>query len=314
MQTVLILAGIILLGSALYLWLGWKKFLNAFQIELEPNQNLPELHNVPYETLYYPTANQKILKTWLLKQPDRPDNNAIAIVAHGWTRNSSFLWPISYHLWKAGFTVVALNARNHGESDVDPPMSVYKYVEDLQATMTVIRSLYPKASVLVAGHSLGGAASIIFSGLTPEIKGVAALCPFSSSREIFLMDIRQAKVPLFPFGLLLLKFAEVHIGHSFRDLAPVNFIGRIQAKMLLIASEKDQRIPSYMQRELSDAAPDGNKPQTLIISGATHTSLLTEPETQNAILDFFLSLDGIRENLNQDRSNQRSLNQGELSQ
>lgn len=311
MQTILILVVIILLGSAVYLWLGWKKFLNAFQIELEPNQNLPELHSVPFETLYYPTANQKVLKTWLLKQPDKPKENAIVIVAHGWTRNASFLWPVSFHLWKNGFTVVALNARNHGESDVDPPMSVYKYSEDLQATFSVVRELYPAAPVLVAGHSLGGAASLIFSALTPDIKAVAALCPFSSSKEIFLMDIRQAKVPLFPFGLLLLKFAEKHIGHRFHELAPVNFIRNIQAKILLIASENDQRIPSAMQKELFDAAPAENKPETLTIPGATHTSLLTEQETHQAILDFFLSVKGIRENLNQDRTQKGDQNQEE---
>ncbi|MBN8704805.1 MAG: alpha/beta hydrolase [Bacteroidetes bacterium] len=311
MVILLFVTGTVLLASVIYLWLAWGKFLNAFQIELEPNQELPISHSVPFETLYYPTKNQKILKTWLLKQPDKPADNPIVIVAHGWTRNSSFLWPVSHYLWKAGFTVVALNARNHGESDVDPPMSVYKYAEDLDATFKIVRSFFPDAPVVVAGHSLGAAASLIFSALTPEIKGIAALCPFSSSKKIFLMDIEQAKVPLVPFGWILLKFAENHIGHKFSELAPVNYMNRIQAKILLIASEKDTRIPASMQTELTSAAPSGNKPVTLTIAGASHTSLLTEPETLSAVLNFFLSIPEIRAKLLSERIETKPLNPGE---
>jgi len=283
----------ILVLSGLYLALSWRKFLNAFQIELEPNQDLPALHQVPYETLFYPTENRKVLKTWLLKQPGT--TAPVALVAHGWTRNASFLWPVSYALWKAGFTVFALNARNHGESDVDPPMSVFKYAEDMSATFRIVQTLYPGNPVVVAGHSLGASAGLIFAARNSAIKAIAAICPFSSSRDIFCMDIRQAKVPMIPFGFLLLKIAERHIGHSFRELAPVTYMPQLRAKTLLIAAENDLRIPAGMQNELASAAPEDNKPERLVIPDASHTSLLTGQETLDSVTRFLTSAPGIRE-------------------
>lgn len=277
---------VILIGSAIYQYIVWVKFLNEFQIELEENRPMPELNHVPYETIYIPSENHKIIKAWVLHQPEKNDNTPVVLVGHGWTRNATFLWPISYSIWQAGYRVICINARNHGESDVDPPMSVMKYAEDLNHTYPVIKQLFPKSPIAIVGHSLGGAASIIHTSQFPEITSVVALAPFSDSKKIFLMDLKKAKVPFIPFGWFTLFLVKIHLKLSFEQLAPKNYIKHIHVPILLIRSENDQRIPAFMQDELVEAAPSTNRPETVTIPQATHTSLLTEDITQRVILRF----------------------------
>ena len=248
---------------------------------------LPEVHIIPYETLYVPTKNNKTVVAWLLKNPETKPNNPVVMVAHGWTRNASFLWPISFGLYQKGYSILAVNARNHGESDLDPPMSVEKYAEDLDNFAEVFHQLYPNNPMFLVGHSLGASASLIHASRNPWLKKVVSMCGFSSSRDIFLMDLNAAKVPYFPFGWTVLKLIEWIYRIDYNQLAPNQFISKIKAEILLIHSEKDTRIPRMMQDDLIEHAAADNKPRLVVIPDATHTSLLTDELTLRSIVRFF---------------------------
>ena len=264
----------------------WMKFLQSFKIERDANQLLPEVYKIPYETLYIPTENNKTLVAWLLKQPEIKPENPIVIVAHGWTRNAAFLWPISWGLFNNGYTVLAMNARNHGDSELDPPMTVQKYSEDLDHVSAVLKKMFPSNPLYLVGHSLGGAAVLIHAANNSDVKKVAALCAFSDSREIFLMDLVKAKVLYFPFGWFTLKLIEFRIKVKYEILAPKNYIGKVKGNILLIHSEKDVRIPRKMQEDLFEAASKENKPRMVMIPDATHTSLLTDDLTLRSVVRF----------------------------
>lgn len=282
----IIIFSLLIIYVALQLWV-WKKFMDGFQIEIEPNQQLPDVHKIPYETLYVPTENNKTVIAWLLKNPKTKPNDPIVIVGHGWTRNATFLWPISYGLYVKGYTVLAINARNHGESELDPPMSVEKYAQDLDHFAEVFHELYPNHPMYVIGHSLGASAALIHASRNPWLKKVVSICGFSSSREIFLMDLKKAKVPYFPFGFMVLKMIEWIYHIDYIKLEPNNFISKIKGDILLIYSEKDARIPKYMQDDLMAHASQENKPRMAMIPNATHTSLLTDELTLRTIVRFF---------------------------
>lgn len=284
-MTILISAGILLLVFLGWLTWAWKKFLDAFQIELEPNQPMPDLNQVPYETWHIPTGNSKIIRGWMLLQPASP-NAPIVIVAHGWTRNATFLWPISYRLWKEGYQVFAINARNHGECDLDPPMSVLKYTEDLENTIHWLRLRFPGNLIAMTGHSLGGAALLIASVRVPDIAAAVPVCAFSRSDRIFEMDIRRAGVPMVPVGKVILALIGRYLGHSYDELAPAVWVRNSRVPTLLIGAGLDTRVPPGMQYDLKAAFPEGVAFGPVIEPEASHTSLLTDPGTIDRIIRF----------------------------
>lgn len=82
------------------------------------------------------------------------------LLVHCWTGNTGFWGPVACRLVDAGFRVVAVDQRGHGDSDRgDAPYSPETLGDDVR---TWIETLDLR-DVVLAGHSMGGLASMAFA-------------------------------------------------------------------------------------------------------------------------------------------------------
>jgi pimeloyl-ACP methyl ester carboxylesterase len=100
------------------------------------------------------------------------------VLCHGITATRHSVIHGSRRLERAGHTVVAYDARGHGESDPAPPGAGYGYPELRGDLATVIEEQAGGGPVLLAGHSMGAHAAVGFALAHPDrVTGLVVVGP-----------------------------------------------------------------------------------------------------------------------------------------
>lgn len=124
------------------------------------------------------------------------------VLIHGWEGSTQSMYMLSAgaRLWQAGFRVVRLNLRDHGDSQhLNRELFHSCRIEEVLGAVRGIQRRFPGERLLVAGFSLGGnfalrvAASARAAGLALE--RVAAVCPVLDPRET--LDALDRGLPVY---------------------------------------------------------------------------------------------------------------------
>jgi len=108
----------------------------------------------------------------------------IAVIIHGWegSASSTYLLSAATELWNAGYRVVRVNLRDHGDSHhLNEELFHSCRLGDAIGAVRWIQQTFPDERLYLCGFSLGGnfalriAAQALEKGL--EINGVVAVCP-----------------------------------------------------------------------------------------------------------------------------------------
>ena len=105
-----------------------------------------------------------------------PNEKAAVIVLHGFTESAEKMREVSYYLYNEGYSVYALDLRDHGKSfrtsdkygrvDTD---DFHKYSEDIEYLIEkVIRAENPQREVYIFSHSLGSTAALLYMINNPD--------------------------------------------------------------------------------------------------------------------------------------------------
>lgn len=109
---------------------------------------------------------------------EKAGEGPVIVLCHGITATRGSVVHGSRRLERAGHTVVAYDARGHGESDPAPGDQGYGYprlVDDLEA---VIEAEVGEAPVVLAGHSMGAHTAVAFALRNPElVAGLVVIGP-----------------------------------------------------------------------------------------------------------------------------------------
>ncbi len=114
----------------------------------------------------------------------RPAATRLAVLLHGWegSANSLYILSLGQLLLDAGFDVVRLNLRDHGDShDLNPGIFHSCRIQEVVDAVRRLQELNPGRGLNLAGFSLGGnfflrvAARARAAGL--ELERVVAVCP-----------------------------------------------------------------------------------------------------------------------------------------
>ena len=112
-----------------------------------------------------------------------PDEKAAVIVIHGFTESAEKMREVSYYFYNEGYSVYALDLRDHGKSfrtsdnagrvDTD---DFHKYSADIECLVEkVIRAESKKRDICVFSHSLGSTAALLYMIKNPESISKAVL-------------------------------------------------------------------------------------------------------------------------------------------
>ena len=197
-----------------------------------------------YRDVTLPTENGKSLFGWFI--PSKLIDRASAVVLlHGWGGNAETMLPLACPLHDAGFAMLFIDARCHGQSDEDSFASMPRFAEDLGHAIEWLkqRDDIDTQAITAIGHSVGAAASLLAASRRDDIAAVVSIAAFTHPVAIMRRWFASKGIPYRPIGWLMLRYVEWVIGHRFDDIAPINTIRRVRCPALLVHGAEDATVP-----------------------------------------------------------------------
>ncbi|HOI67151.1 MAG TPA: alpha/beta fold hydrolase, partial [Thiomonas arsenitoxydans] len=178
------------------------------------------------------------------------------VVMHGWGGNAANFLPVARHLQQAGYSLLLLDARCHGESDDDSFASLPRFAEDIEAGMAWLVGIagIERDALAVIGHSVGGGAALLVASRRREIRGVISLSAFAHPAAMMRRWLDAKHIPYWPLGAYVLRYVQRVIGYRFDDIAPIHTIARVRCPVLLVHGRDDAMVPLAEARAIRAAA------------------------------------------------------------
>ncbi len=205
----------------------------------------------------------------LISSPRPQAGGASAVlVMHGWGANSAMMWPVVPPLHAAGFAVLLIDARCHGNSDDEAFTSMPRFAEDIAAGLVWLREqpgIAPDRIALL-GHSVGAGAALLHAAHHHDVRAVVSLSAFAHPREMMRRFMAEKRVPYPVVGWYVMHHVQRVIGASFDAIAPQTTIARVRCPVLLVHGRADIDVPVADAHRLHAAA---GRSRLLLVDG-TH--------------------------------------------
>ncbi|MEX0799690.1 MAG: alpha/beta fold hydrolase [Dehalococcoidia bacterium] len=266
--------------AGLVAWMGWR-WVTPHR---EPDPDLPPgLHG---EYVRFRSLDGTLLRgLWL---PGRKTHPTI-VLCHGYFRSLYEPLDVAVALHEAGYNVLTFDFRGCGRSGGRFTTLGRKEAWDVAAAVRYARERQPRGRVGVLGISMGASAAIIAAAHTEDIRALVADSPYSR-----MEGVMRKKLPDFlpawavPFGWAAIAAGEAMAGGGLRGVRPVDYIGRLAPRpLLLIYGQYDSYIPEDQPRELFQAAGDPREMWTAPGSDHAVARIDYPTEYHRLVLEFF---------------------------
>lgn len=254
--TYLALALVVALGAR---WLVHLALLRGLAAPRLAHDITPADLDLPRETaqeIRLPGPGGKSLFAWLV-MPATPGPHPAVLVMHGWGANASMMLQIASPLHAAGYAVLFVDARCHGQSDDDRFTSMPRFAEDIAAGLAYLRTrpeIAPDAIALL-GHSVGAGAVLLHAARKDDVCAVISLSAFAHPREVMRAWMAQYHIPFAVIGQYVLRHVERVIGARFDEIAPINTVAQVRCPLLLVHGRDDTTVAFADALRLQAAQP-----------------------------------------------------------
>jgi alpha-beta hydrolase superfamily lysophospholipase len=232
-----------------------------------------------------------ILRGWKVRP--REPNGAWVLLFHGVADNRVGTIGQSEILLRAGYSVVMMDQRAHGESGGS--MATYGWLErdDSRAVVNALVSTEHPVHIFALGESMGAGIALQSAGFDPRIEAVVAEAPFASLREASYDYAGLQEYPLLgktlfaPGAWVMLYRGGKLAGFSASGVSPEQAVAARNFPVLLICDEADTTLPCRHAMRIYAAA---RGPKSLwMVTGAFHTAALgfAPEEFRRRVLEFY---------------------------
>lgn len=256
-----LLGGVLLAGSVGALNLFIRRGLAAPRVIATAQ---PE--GMPWLAVSVPTANKKNLRGWFIPAEQR---QPALVIMHGWGGNAGMMLPLAAPLHTAGYSLLLLDARCHGQSDGDSFASLPRFAEDIEAGLQWLASR-PELGPLalgVIGHSVGAGAALLAASRQPAIRAVVSLAAFAHPAAMMRRWLTSLNIPYWPLGAYIIAYVQWVIGHRFDAIAPSTTIAKLGCPTLIVHGLEDDTVPVEDARQIF-AARSSDAVELLLVPGS----------------------------------------------
>jgi pimeloyl-ACP methyl ester carboxylesterase len=256
-----------------------------------PRRRAPLKDPMDYGLAYEPvsfTSNNGPLRGWFVPRAPGPGPAPTVIVAHGWSGNAADMLPAARILHGAGFAVALYDARGHGSSGKDGPITILKFAEDIETCLDYLgtRSDVDHDRIGLLGHSLGGSGALLAASEDSRVHAVVSCSAFADPRTITADFLSRLHIPCWPFLSLVCRFIERWLGTNMEEVAPKNRISRISAPLLLLHGARDRFIPPEHMDALYGASRH-DRVEVRRLLNRHHADVRTDARCGDEIVAFF---------------------------
>ncbi|HUK29967.1 MAG TPA: alpha/beta fold hydrolase [Candidatus Acidoferrum sp.] len=240
------------------------------------------------------------LRAWLVRPAastsEEKEPLEWVLIFHGIADNRMGVFGQATFLLRAGYGIVLMDSRAHGESGGAMTTLGWKERDDVRAILTALESRERPRCIFALGVSMGASIALQAAAEDPRIAGVIAEAPFSSLREV---GYDYAGLRLSPWlgrtlfrpgleaGLIAIKRES---GFSVDAISPVSSVSARAFPVFLISDGDDRTIPTRHDEAIYKAAKGPKRIWN--VSNAPHAAGLgTAPEEyESRCLDFLHSI------------------------
>ena len=244
----------------------------GFRAPRLPNRQTPEDWGLRYQGLALPSEQGGQLAAWFV--PGRAQCKTTVVLLHGWGANKGLMMPLVPPFHALGMHVLLVDAHNHGDSAKRGVSTMPKFAQDLASAVHWLKAQSPEQaqSVVVLGHSVGAAATLLAASRGLAVDGVISLASFAHPRWMMRRQLRRVQwVP----GLvgLITRYVQWVIGHRLAAIAPIETVKRIDCPVLLMHGDQDQVIPTSDHQALCLACQNQPNAHCVTVPDADHASI-----------------------------------------
>ncbi len=236
----------------------------------------PAEFGLAFENLAFRSSGGAELRGWWIPA-ERP--RAAVVLLHGFGSDRTELLDHASYLHEAGFDMLLFDLRACGESGGELSTLGWLEQDDLRAAVDLVEARSDGRPTFAMGHSLGSATAILEAATDPRLRALVLEAPFTSIDDIVdrsFPHFSRPSLPAFPFAPLAVVIAEARIGRDSSSIRPIDAIGRLAPRPLLIVTgSHDEVIPPPDAQRLYAAA--GLGAEWWLIQGAGHSGSVDQP-------------------------------------
>ncbi len=251
-------------------------------------RTVPEL-GVPHEDLLIPSGGHD-LHAWLLAPGDPHPDEPLILLAHGWGANYGVVLRLAGPLAERGHDVLLFDIRGHGRNPRLPGVTVRNFRDDVLAVVRYAAERFPGRRLVLAGHSMGGAAGVVAAADGAPIDGLILIAAPSDVLRVTAEYLTDHGLPGNLLVGVLRPFFWRRVGGTFLPLTPSRRIRELDLPILMIQPENDRRVIRPHAERLAQAAGI----EYHLIEDHEHTDVLSAPETLRLIEEFVTAIQGGR--------------------
>ena len=239
-------------------------------------------------------ADGAVLRGWKVR-PAAPNGDWV-LAFHGVADNRVGVVEQSEFLLKAGYSVVMMDARAHGDSG--GAIATYGWLErtDTRAIVDALAASEHPRHIFALGESMGAGIALQSAAVEPRIEAVVAEASFASLREASYDYAGLRYSPLLgktlfaPGTWTMLYRGESLAGFSASQVSPERAVAERAFPVLLICDADDVALPCRHTRRIYDAAIGPKEMWT--VPGAYHTAAIgvAPAEFQRRVLSCYDSV------------------------
>ena len=192
------------------------------------------------------------------------------VVLHGYSIQKETMIPWAFLLAEAGFRVILVDLRGHGQSTGQIfSCGKYESADLVQVLDYLTAEGLCRGPVGALGLSFGAEVALHWAARDERVRTVVAIAPYNDPEAAFLRFARELRLPV-SANVLRQAFPLVaaKLDLNWADWSGEAAMRRLKVPVLLIGGEKDSISTPQDIAALRDAAPAGTK--TLLIPEANH--------------------------------------------